>query len=170
MSINWTIYRLLLSMPPDLEAERQVFQTANAKFSEEFTMPAWILFALASPRPDSDPRIYRSAFESNIRFCDFFVQIFGETMPDPAFAAFVNLAIACTADPNFPLRSTVALFRNPESASLEVASLRQRLIGNPGCLVRDFHNTEELDSQAGDILATWYAMIHSSRDTAGFPD
>jgi len=169
MSINWTIYRLLCTMPPDLEAEGQVFHAANTKFSEEVTMPAWILFALASPRPGSDPRISRSAFESNIRFCDFFVQIFGETMPDPVFPAFVNLAIACTADPNFPIRSTVVLFRNPESASLEMASLRQRLIGTPGCLVRDFHNTEELESQAGDILAAWYAMIQGPRDTAGFP-
>lgn len=166
MSINWTAYRLLCCMPPDLEQERQVFHAANTRFAEEVTMPAWILFGLASPRPDSDPRVSRSALESNIRFCDFFVQIFGETMPDPLFPAFVDLAINCTADPNFPMRSTVVLFRNPENASPEMASLRQRLIESGGCSVRDFHNAEELDAVAGEILTGWFRMIQPLKNAS----
>ncbi len=156
--MNWTTYRLLCCSPPELDAERTAFNAANSRFAERVTMPAWILFALASPREGFDPQVHKSALESNIRFCDFFLQIFGEAMPHPAFLGFVELAAACTADPAFPMRSTVVVFRNPEQASPEMAALRQRLI-ETGCDVRDFHNAKEFDELAGEVLSHWFNFV-----------
>jgi len=122
-------------------------------------MPDAILFALASPRSDFDPRANRHGLESNIRSCDFFVQIFGETAPDPAFLEFVDLALGCTADPAFPLRATAVLFRNPESAAPEIAAFRDKLSGNPHCTVHDFHDSSEFDALAETVLADWRTKI-----------
>jgi hypothetical protein len=122
-------------------------------------MPEMMLFALASPRSDFDPQVNRHGLESNIRFCDFFVQIFGETTPDPCFREFVDLAVACAADPAFPLRSAVVIFRNPESAAPETAAFRDKLAANPHCTVHDFHDSSEFDALAETVLADWRAKI-----------
>jgi hypothetical protein len=157
MSVAWTIYRALCCVTPELEPERLALEAANARFAERVTMPEAVLFALASPRTDFDPQVNRHGLESNIRFCDFFVQIFGETAPDPAFLEFVDLAVACTADPAFPLRSTVVVFRNPESAAPEIAALREKLSANPHCTVHDFHDSSEFDALAETVLTDWHA-------------
>lgn len=162
MPSNWTSYKVLLTAPADLEKEQQAVYSANAKFAERVTMPQWILFALASPRTDFDPQIHRRAVESNIRFCDFFAQIFGEKMPDPAYRGFVDLALECTADENFPMRATAVLFRNPEQASEEMQALRRQLLQQPHCQVHDFRDAGELDRASEAILASWYAQIAKS--------
>jgi hypothetical protein len=159
MPVAWTIYRALCCVTPELEQERAAFEAANARFAERVTMPEAILFALASPRSDFDPRVNRHGVESNIRSCDFFVQIFGETAPDPAFLEFVDLAVACTADPAFPLRSTAVIFRNPESAASETAAFRDRLSASPHCTVHDFHDSSEFDALAETVMADWRAKI-----------
>ena len=163
MPNHWTTYRLLCCAPGEMEAECRAFDAANAKFAEQMTMPRSILFALASPRADFDPRVHGQALESNIRFCDFSLHIFGESAPDAAFTKFVELAAACAADPAKPLRSAVAAFRNPEAASPEVAALRQRLIEGSPCEVHDFRSPQEFDAAAGRILAAWYALIEHAR-------
>src|SRR5580692_6830720 len=155
MAIAWTIYRTLCCVTPELEPERAAFEAANARFAERVTMPEATLFALASPRSDFDPHLTRHGLESNIRSCDFFIQIFGETAPDPVFLEFVDLAVACTADPAFPLRSTAVMFRNAESAAPETAAFRVRLSANPHCTVHDFHNSSEFDALAETVLADW---------------
>ncbi len=162
MSNNWTTYRVLCAAPPDLEAEQSVFHAANAKFAERVTMPQWILFALASPRPDFDPQAHRRLLESNIRFCDFFVQIFGDKAPDLAYRGFVDLAIECTADENFAMRATAVLFRNPDRASEEIQALRQQLSNNPHCAVYDFRDAEGLERASEAVLSSWYSLIQKS--------
>ena len=159
MAIAWTIYRTLCCSTPELEPERLAFEAANARFAERVTMPEAILFAVASPHSDFDPRISRRGMESNIRFCDFFMQIFGETVADPAYLEFADLAVACTADPAFPLRSTTVLFRNPERAVPEIVAFREKLSANPHCKVQDFHDSSEFDALAETVLADWHAKV-----------
>jgi hypothetical protein len=167
MLIDWTTYRLLCCTAGDLEAERAAFDAANAKFAECVTMPERILFALASPHPDFNPHAQRNALESNIRFCDFFLQIFSETAPREPFHEFVELAIACTDNPAFPMRSTVVMFRNSESATPEMAAFRRQLLEGGQCQVRDFHSPEEFEALSGEVLATWYALIQSRSEATG---
>ena len=159
MSVDWKIHRALCCFSPELEAERSAFEAANAHFAERVTMPEGILFGLVSPRPDFDPQINRRQVESNIRFCEFFVQLFGETAPNAAFMDFVDLAIACAADPAVPLRSAVVVFRNPERATAEMAALRQKLSANASCTVYNFHDEAEFDAVAEAILTGWHAKL-----------
>ena len=159
MPVDWTIYRALCCVTPDVEAERAAFEAANACFAERVTMPEGMLFALASPRSDFDPQVNRHGVESNIRSCDFFVQIFGETAPDPAFLEFVDVAVRCAADPALALRSAVVMFRNPERAAPEVTAFRERVSASPYCTVRDFHDLSEFDALAETVLTDWRAKI-----------
>jgi hypothetical protein len=156
---NWTFYRILACAPPDLEPECVALNDANAQFADCVTMPEGILLALATLRSGSDPRTYRPAIESNIRFCDFFVVVFAEKSPDPIYAELTAYAMACTADASLPMRGVVAAFRNPEGASEEMVALRNSLIEGGGCDVRDFHSRDELSRQFGEVLASWYALI-----------
>ena len=162
MAVAWTICRAICCVSPELEPERCAFEAANARFAERVTMPEGVLFGLVSPRSGFDPQLNRRQVESNIRFCDFFLQLFGETPPDPVYPEFAGLAAACAADPAFPLRSAVIVFRNPESAAGEMAALRNKLIADSRCTVHDFHNESEFDSVAEAILTGWWANIQES--------
>jgi hypothetical protein len=159
MAAGWTIHRALCCVSPELEPERCAFEAANARFAERVTMPEGVLFGVVSPRSDFDPQINRRQVESNIRFCEFFVQVFGETAPNPAFFQFVDLAVACAADPAIPLRSAVVVFRNPERATAEMAGFRHKLANDPHCTVHDFHDDAEFDAVAETILNGWHAKI-----------
>ena len=46
---------------------------------------------------------------------------------DPVFQGFVNLALACVADPAIPLRKATVLFKRSSEDSQELASLRESL-------------------------------------------
>jgi hypothetical protein len=161
MANDWTTYRVLCTAPPDLEPERIAFYEENAKFAERITMPRRILFALASPRSDFNPQIHARPVESNIQFCDFFVQICGEDVLDPAYRRFVELAVECTGDQKFPMRAAAVLFRNPGEASEETQRFRERLLNHPDCTVHDFRGPEELGRASEAILASWCSLIEN---------
>jgi hypothetical protein len=161
MPATWTTFRLLCCAPPELQEEKWLFHAVNARFSERAAMPRRILFALGSSGPAFDPRLHRQSIEDNLRFCDFFVQFFGETASDPAYAGFVELAMARRADPACSMRSVAAMFRNPEAAGPETAALRRRWLESGQCVVRDFHDAAEFDRAAEEILETWFGLVKS---------
>jgi hypothetical protein len=61
----------------------------------------------------------------------------------------------------------VVIFRNPESASPEMAALRRQLLEGGQCQVRDFHSPEEFEALSGEILATWHALVQGRSEAAG---
>jgi hypothetical protein len=159
MSINFKMHRLLCSTPPDLESERLVFEERLAKFSEHVTMPAGVLFPAAMFRPDFDLNRQRYAIESNIRMVEFFVQILGESMPDPVFEGFVNLALKCVADAAFPLRQATILFKRSSAAPPALERLRKTLAADPRCELREYGDEQELADQIRATLEGWYRLI-----------
>ena len=155
MPIDFKFYRILCCTPPDLEDERQVFESAVAQFVEQVSMPDGVLFAPASLRPPINAAVQKAAIESNIRTCEFFVQIFGEKSPDSVFGGFVDYALECAADPNLATRNVAVLFRNYDSAAPELHLIRERLAGEGSC-ERDFSDSPDLSQQLANLLRAWY--------------
>lgn len=159
MPPNFTFYRILCCNPPDLDPEREAFESAVTQFVEQVTMPDRVLFAPASLRPPIHATVQKSAIEANIRMCEFFVQIFGEQWPDPVFAGFVEYAQQCAADPSMATRSLAVLFRSYASAAPELRRFRERLEAGGQCEIRDFSGTEELARLIRELLSAWYAPL-----------
>jgi hypothetical protein len=120
MAPAFKIFRILCSTPPELEPERCIFESSLAAFGTEVTFPEQILFAGASFRESFDANRHRSAAESNVRMCDFFLQILGEEWPGAVFQGFVDLAVEVMADPSKPMRQVTVIFRNLAAAGEKV--------------------------------------------------
>lgn len=158
----YTMYRVLCSTPPELEEERQLFESLNSRFAEQVLMPARILFPAASFPPHFDATSHRAAAESNVRMVDFFVQIYGAVRPAPAFQGFVDLALKCVADTAFPLRRACVLF--PANADEELSTLKSALTANGSCEVREYGSRDDLEVQLRAMLDGWFAVV---RDGSG---
>ena len=159
MASPFKIYRILCSTPPELDAERTLFESSLAAFGEKVIFPEQILFAGASFRDGFDAGRHRGPAEANVRMCDFFVHIFGETWPGPAFRDFIQLAIECIADPTKPMRQATVLFKNPAEADDKVRQLQQTLIEAGKCEVREFHDSTELEEHLKQLYANWHASV-----------
>jgi hypothetical protein len=163
MGTNFTFYRILCTTPPDLEPERLIFESAVAEFVERVTMPDAVLFAPASLRPPIRAERQKPVIESNIRMCEFFLQIVGEIWPDPAFAGFVEFALASVADTSTATRKACVLFRNYASASDEVRRFRESLASGGMCELGDFGSADELPERLAAIFSGWYASLKPAR-------
>jgi hypothetical protein len=155
----FTIYRILCSTPPDLEPERLAFEACNAQFAEKVAMPRGVLFAAASLQPQFLPDRQAAAVADNIRMCEFFLQIFGEREPHPAYLSFVDLALACLANRAMPLRRAAVLFRNPPGADPKMTELREKLSAASRCDIGAFRNSQEFEERVQGILACWYREV-----------
>jgi hypothetical protein len=163
MGINFKFYRILCCTPPELEPERLVFEAEVARLVEQVTMPDEVLFAAASLRPPIIAANQKLAIESNIRTCEFFIQIFGEQWPEPVFRDFVEYSIESLADPSRVTRAACVFFRNFDAAAPELRQLRFRLASGGECELRDFANAEDLSRQLSEVLAAWYAPLKPER-------
>jgi len=159
MASAFKIYRIVCATPPDLNAERQVFESTLADFAERVTFPEQILFAGASFREGFDVARHRTLAESNVRMCDFFLHIFGETWPAPAFKDFITLALECAADSSQPMRNAAVLFRNPADADEQVRRFRDELGLRGNCELREFKDSQELEAQLREVFAGWHAAV-----------
>jgi len=159
MASPFKIYRILCSTPPELDPERTLFESSLAAFGEKVTFPEQILFAGASFRDGFDAGRHRGPAEANVRLCDFFVHIYGETWPGPTFRDFIKLAIGCIEDPSKPMRQAAVLFKNPTEADEKVRQVRQTLIEEGKCAVLEFRDSAELEAQLKQIYACWYASV-----------
>lgn len=158
-AVDFKFYRIFCSTPRELENERLAFESAVAQFVEETSMPDAVLFAPASLRPPIVAANQKPVIESNIRMCEFFVQIFGEQWPDPVFQGFVEYALQCVADPSLVTRAVCVFFRNYQTAAPELRQLRETLAADGRCELRDFGDVEELAGQFRELFAAWYAPL-----------
>ena len=149
MPIDFKFYGILCCTPPDLEAERLVFESAVAQFVEQVSMPDGVLFAPASLRPPINAAVQKAAIDSNIRTCEFFIQIFGEQWPDPVFEGFVDYALECAADPTMATRQVAVLFRSFPTAPPGTTSFS----GAPGG--RTTVRTARFQQRGGLSPVTW---------------
>jgi len=156
---EFRFYRILCTTPPDLEAERLAFEASVARFVEQVSMPDAVLFAPASLRPPIVAANQVPVIESNIRMCEFFIQVFGEQWPGAVFRGFVEYALRSVDDPSTATRSVCVCFRNYHAAAPEVRRFRESLAAAAQCELRDFSSAEELPGQFHELLSSWYAPL-----------
>lgn len=155
---GFTTYRILCVPANGLEAETAAFHLAVAQFAEDITIPAGILFAVASLPSGADALANRHGIESNLRTCDFFIQIFGSGTLNPLYGAFVRLALECQADPGRPMRRVAVCFQDANDApSNELRELRAGFADRRD--VHGFRDTGDLATAIRAIFQVWYEEV-----------
>ena len=159
MTGSYSTFRILCSSPPDSQREQELFLSCLARFCEQVTMPDWVLFAPATFRAPFDANAARTAVEANIRTCDFFLHVYGGTVPDAVYQGFVDSALRCTADPDFAMRSAVVFFRETGEVSTEMRALRESLASDARCRVLAYHDESDLETHFRGMLEDWYSQV-----------
>jgi len=159
MAANFRFYRILCTSPPELDAERLAFEESVARFVGEVSMADGVLFAPASLRPPIVAAAQKRVIETNIRECEFFLQVYGEEWPDSVFQGFVEYALECVQDAAMLTRQAAVLFRNYRHADEQVRAFRESLAARGGCELRDFGDAAELGAQIRELLREWYARL-----------
>ena len=101
-----------------------------------------VLFAPASLLPGVNAVVHRLTIESNIRACEFFVQVFSQASPDPVFKGFVEYALGSVSDDSTATRNVAVFFRDYAAAAPELREFRESLAGRPARL--PLHNGPQL--------------------------
>ena len=76
-----------------------------------------------------------------------------------AFQDFVQLALACVADPAIALRRATVFFKRPSGDSPELDKLREALAADARCEVREYADHQELGHQIREMLDGWFALV-----------
>lgn len=168
MSISYTTCRILCSTPPDLDEEQKLFLATTAEFSEQYTIPNQVLFAVASFREPFEPHAHRYGVQGNLRMVDFFVHIYGDRAAEPIYQDFVYYALKCLADPEKPLRKAVVFFKS-SSTDETLRGYQESLAADERCQVRVYGDAKDLAAQFCEMLADWYATVPLKSQSAQSP-
>lgn len=152
-------FRILCATTPELEEARDTYQSASAAYSESVLLPEGILFASATFRQPFEAASSREAVRANIRMCDFFAGIFGDSEADAAYRGFVGYAIECAADARYPMRRPVVFFADPPGA---MAEFRESLLSR--CDVHSYSTQDGLREGLTAMFAAWRVEVLASSE------
>ena len=110
--MSYIMHRIFCATPEDSDAECQAFHDVLGNFNEQSAMARGVLFVPVSiPLNMTDKRMFQPVIDENIRACRYYVQVIGN-QPDPPHRDFrpdCALAMACAADPAWPMSEVAAM-------------------------------------------------------------
>lgn len=157
MPHGFDIYRVFISTPGDLEADRQAAYDAVSRTNESTAMPAKILLASIGLRETGQIESYRSAVSDNVRWSTFFIQVFQDDWgPRDLFRKIFHLAIECRDDSTMPMRHVVVCLKDaPTETNREILAFRKELEDRSDVQLFRYQQQEQLQDHLEQVSAGW---------------
>jgi hypothetical protein len=168
MPHGFDIYRVFLSAPGDLEADRQVCHQAIADGNEATAMPEKILLAAIGLRESGQIESHRAIVSDNVRWSMYFIQLFQDDWgPRDLFRKLFLLAVECRNDNAMPMRDVVVFLKDAAHESdPRILEFRKELDCFPGVRVFRYRTIEELNAQLAPILMEWAQELIAEKTAA----
>ena len=150
-------YRVFISAPGDLEADRQAAYDAVALANESVAMPAKILLTSIGLRDNEQIVSFRSAVSDNVRWSTFFIQIFQDDWgPRDLFRKLFLLSLECHNDASMAMRDVVLCLKDaPQEKNPEILAFRKELEEQPGVRLIRYSRPGELLKQLQAVCEEW---------------
>ena len=119
--MNFKMQRIFCGAPDGLEDERRAFHEVIAEVNERTMASNGVLFVPVSLLPNMvNTLLFKSAVESNIAACSYFVQILDNTWGPPTknFEWKYELACRLKDDPGSPLQEVAVFFKESSDQDL----------------------------------------------------
>jgi hypothetical protein len=157
MPHGFDAYRVFVSAPGDLEADRQATYDAIAHANEAVAMPAKILLVNVGLRDNDQIANYRSAVSDNVRWSTFFVQLFQDDWgPGDRFRKLFLLALECRGDASMPMRDLVIGLKDaPGETNPEILAFRRELEERSDVRVFRYAASGQLREHLDVVCAEW---------------
>jgi hypothetical protein len=169
MPHGFDAYRVFISAPGDLEADRQAAYDAMSRANEATAMPAKILLVPLGLRENDQITGHRSIVSDNVRWSHFFIQLFQDDWgPRDLFRKIFLLAVECRDDPSMPMREVIVCIKNaPHETNPEILAFRRELEERQDLRVVRYGSTDELKPELMEICTGWArALIPSGAGSA----
>ena len=166
--MSYSFHRIFCGTPGDLEPERDAFYDVMAEFNESEAMKHGILFVAVSIVPHLvNIPAFQSAIDENIRDCQYYVQVLGDTWGPPSrnFEGCFALARKCADDPALPMLGVVLMCKDlhpdrPADAAV-IQSRKEVSQGNVLCV--SFSDIPSFRLQLRALLAAWLPDVIAGR-------
>lgn len=157
MPHGFDAYRVFVSSPGDLDADRQAAYDAVAKANEAVAMPAKILLVTLGLRDNEQIVSFRSAVSDNIRWSTFFIQIFQDDWGQrDLFRKLYLLALECRDDASMPMRNVVVCLKDaPNETNHEILAFRKELEDRKDINLFRYTRVEQLQQHLERVCCDW---------------
>jgi hypothetical protein len=161
MPHGFDAYRVFISAPGDLEADRQVCHDAIARVNETTAMPAKVLLVALGLRNNEQISGSRAIVSDNVRWSAFFMQIFADDWgPRDLFRKLFLLAAECRDDASMPMREVVVCLKDaPQETNPEILAFRRELEERQDMRVLRYGSLDELREQLTEVCEGWTRAI-----------
>ena len=168
MPHGFDVYRVFLSAPGDLEADRQACHDVIAEVNEALAMPEKILLAAVGLRENGQIEAFRSAVSDNVRWSSYFIQIFEDDWgPRNLFRKLYLLAEECRANAEMPMRELVICLKDaPHETEAEILAFRRELEEREGVRVIRYQSADGMKSPLADALKEWTRALIAEKNAA----
>jgi len=157
MPHGFDAYRVFVSSPGDLDADRQAACDAIAHSNDAVAMPAKILLVNLGLRENDQIASFRSAVSENVRWCTFFIQIFQDDWGTrDLFRKLFLLALECRDDASMPMREVVVCLKDaPGETNPEILAFRRELEERTDVSVFRYSRVEQLREHLDGVCGGW---------------
>lgn len=157
MPHGFDAYRVFISAPGDMEADRQAAHDGIARANEAVAMPAKILLASVGLRDNGQIETFRSAASDNVRWSTFFIQLFQDDWgPRDLFRKLFLLAVECREDASTPMRDVVVCVKDaPGETNPQILSFRKELEEFGGVRLFRYTNPAEVQGFLEEVCGEW---------------
>jgi hypothetical protein len=165
MAHGFDDYRVFISAPGDLEADRNACHAALSHVNETVTMPARVLLVPVGLRDNDQISAHRAIVSDNVRWSSYFIQLFEDDWGTRNLSQkLFRLAVACRADAALPMRE-VALFLKdaPGETDPEILAFRKELEEQDQVPVFRYETIEELRGKLDAVLRGWADELLGSK-------
>jgi len=154
-------YRVFISAPGDLEADRQACYDVIASVNETTAMPAKVLLVSIGLRDNEQISASRSIVSDNVRWSAFFIQLFADDWgPRDLFRKLFLLAAECRDDASMPMRDVVVCLKDaPQETNPEILAFRRELEERKDLRILHYASLDELRVHLVEICEGWARAI-----------
>jgi hypothetical protein len=161
MPHGFDAYRIFISAPGDLEADRQACYDAVARANEATAMPAKVLLVSVGLRDNDQILSSRGIASDNVRWSSYFIQIFQDDWgPRDLFKKLFLLAVECRDDASMPMRDLVVGIKDaPNETNAEILVFRKELEERTDIRIIRYRTVDELQEQMIEVCNGWARAI-----------
>ena len=163
MPHGFDAYRVFISAPGDLEADRQAAYEAISQANEGVAMSAKLLLVNVGLRDNGQIEGFHSAVSDNVRWSTFFIQLFQDDWgPRDLFRKLFLLALECRDDASMPMREVAVCLKDvTHEAKPEILAFRREIEERSDVNVFRYSRPDELREHLQRVCAEWAQTLDS---------
>jgi hypothetical protein len=161
-------YRIFISAPGDVDADRLACLDSIAHVNETVAMPAQVLLVSVGLRDSGQIEENRAIVSDNVRWSSYFIQVFQDDWGlRNLYHKLFLLALECREDAAMPMRELVVCLKDdPHERDAEILEFRRELAERTDVHLIRYSKIEDMREQLEGVLRGWAESVIAENESA----